>query len=210
MRASPVSSKVGSDDELDGLYAGPAEAVLRAITDRIHSFHRAYLAVATFCCVGTGQDRGMDVSPRGGPSGFVHVLDDRTVAFADWPGNNRIESMRNLVRDDRIAMLFLFPGLEVFMRINGIASVSTDPAILASLMEGGRQPKAATLVSTREILFHCGKAINRSKLWEEESRIDRKALPSIGQILTELGKVRDVSIEELDAHYDESVRKDLY
>ncbi|WP_370673681.1 pyridoxamine 5'-phosphate oxidase family protein [Pleomorphomonas sp. PLEO] len=105
------------------------------------SFHVAYLEKATFFCLATGDSTGLDASPRGGPPGFVRVLDSKTVAFADWPGNNRIESMRNLTQDDRLGMLFLFPGLDVFMRINGHSRISENAALCSSLVEGRRYPK---------------------------------------------------------------------
>src|SRR6218665_1030073 len=130
----------------DPLYAPPAERIQKAVLDRLVGFHEAYLKAATFFCLATGSERGLDVSPRGGPPGFVHVLDAHTVAFADWPGNNRIESLRNLQQDDRLGMVFLFPGLEIFLRINGHGRVSTDTGLLAELREGERTPKAATVV----------------------------------------------------------------
>ena len=101
-----------SRPDLDTLYDPPAERIQKAVLDRLIDFHRDYLRVATFFCLATGSERGLDASPRGGPPGFVHALDDHHVAFADWPGNNRIESLRNLQDDDRVGMLFLFPGLE--------------------------------------------------------------------------------------------------
>src|SRR5690606_16950789 len=128
---------VTSDADLDALYAPPAENILKAIAQRLHPHHRAYLEKATFFAFATVREAGLDVSPRGGPAGFVRVLDDRTIAFGDWPGNNRIESMRNLVHDPRVAMCFIFPGLEIFFRINGTARISTDPALLNRVAEGG-------------------------------------------------------------------------
>ncbi|MDH7795105.1 MULTISPECIES: MSMEG_1061 family FMN-dependent PPOX-type flavoprotein [unclassified Beijerinckia] len=196
--------------DLNALYAPPSEMIQKAVLDRLIDFHEAYLRAATFFCFASGRDSGLDASPRGGPAGFVHVLDPHTVAFADWPGNNRIESMRNLDEDDRAAMLFLFPGLEVFLRINGRARASVDPTLLERLKEGERAPKAAIVVSVSEVLFHCGKAINRARLWSGASQLDRSALPSVGKILASLAQLRDANVEALDAHYDHAVRNDLY
>ena len=196
--------------ELDRLYAPPSAMIQKAVTREITDFHRAYLRVASFFCLATGSDRGLDATPRGGPAGFVRVLDERTVAFADWPGNNRIESLRNLLQDDRAALLFLFPGLDVFLRINGHAHISTEPGLLADLAEGQRQPKCAIVVAVEEVLFHCGKAINRAKLWDPAGGIDRKTLPSVGTMLAALAELKDVSPDALDAHYDEAVKTDLY
>jgi len=203
--------------DLDALYQPPSERIQKAVLDRLVDFHEAYLRAATFFCLATGGENGLDASPRGGPAGFVHMLDPHTVAFADWPGNNRIESMRNLQRDERVGMLFIYPGLEVFMRINGRARLSVEPALLASLAEGGKPPKAATVVSVDEVLFHCGKAVNRARLWDDASRLDRRALPSVGTILSSLagmggGKagMDKAQIAEIDAHYQHAVRNDLY
>lgn len=196
--------------DLDALYAAPSETIQKAVFDRLVEVHEAYLTVATFFCLGTGRGGGLDVSPRGGPPGFVRVLDPHHVAFADWPGNNRIESMRNLEEDDRAAMLFLFPGLEVFLRINGRARVTTDPALLDRLTEGSRQPKAATVVTVHEVLFHCGRAVNRARLWSADSHVDRRAVPSVGKVVATLAELRDADVDTIDAQYDHAMRHDLY
>jgi PPOX class probable FMN-dependent enzyme len=203
--------------DLDALYALPSEMIQRAVMDRLLDFHQEYLKVATFFCLATGSDKGLDASPRGGPPGFVRVLDERTVAYADSPGNNRIESMRNLERDERMGMLFIFPGLELFMRINGRGRVSTDAALLEQLSEGGRAPKTTTVVAIDEVLVHCGKAVNRAKLWSPESQLDRNSLPTVGQMVAKFGKLADPKAEmdasqvaQVNQHYDHAVRNDLY
>ena len=184
--------------------------------DRLIDFHRDYLRVATFFCLATGSARGLDASPRGGQPGFVHALDDHHVAFADWPGNNRIESLRNLEGDERVGMLFLFPGLEIFMRINGRARATTDAALLVRLTEGSKRPKTAIVVAIDEVLFHCGKAINRAGLWRADRHVDREALPTPGRMVEALnaaaqGRAADAAAAgQLDAHYSHGVRHDLY
>jgi predicted pyridoxine 5'-phosphate oxidase superfamily flavin-nucleotide-binding protein len=146
----------------------------------------------------------------------VHALDDHHVAFADWPGNNRIESLRNLERDDRAGMLFLFPGLEIFMRINGRARATTDDPLLARLSEGGKRAKAAIVVAIDEVLFHCGKAVNRAGLWRPERHLDRTTLPTPGHMVEALsaaaqGRALDAAAAaQLDEHYEHGVRHDLY
>lgn len=202
--------------DLDALYDPPAERIQKAVLDHLIDFHRDYLGAATFFCLATGSSRGLDASPRGGPPGFVHVLDDRHVAFADWPGNNRIESMRNLAQDERAGMLFIFPGLDIFMRINGRARVRTTPELLDQLAENGKRPKTAIVVAVDEVLFHCGKAINRAGLWKPEAQRDRRALPTPGQMLTAMNaaaagkQANPAEAAQLDAHYDHAVKHDLY
>jgi PPOX class probable FMN-dependent enzyme len=217
MPAHVATLKNPDQPDLDALYAPPAERIQKAVLDRLVDFHEAYLRKATFFCLATGSERGLDVSPRGGPPGFVHVLDPHTVAFADWPGNNRIESLRNLQRDERMAMVFLFPGLEIFLRINGHGRISTDKDLLAELREGQRTPKTATVVLIDEVLLHCGKAINRAGLWSNSARLDRDTVPTVGHVMAALGKLNivpgvmdDAQVRQVNAHYDHAVRNDLY
>lgn len=126
------------------------------------------------------------------------MLDENTVAYADWPGNNRIESLRNLESDERLGMVFLFPGLEIFTRINGRGRISTDPDLLSELREGDRVPKTATVVLIDEVLLHCGKAINRARLWQDGARIDRDALPTVGKMMAELARLGDAQAAQMD------------
>lgn len=199
-----------SESDLERLYAPPSEHIQKAVMPELLSFHLAYLEKATFFCLATGNSSGLDASPRGGPPGFVRVLNSKAVTFADWPGNNRIESMRNLTEDDRLGMLFLFPGLDVFMRINGHGRLTDDAALRSSLVEGTKVPKLAIVVTVDEVLFHCGKAVNRARLWDEASKIDRTSVPTPGQMLAAMTK-QDASVAEaIDAHYDQAVRTDLY
>ena len=214
---TPESTTDQQAVDLDALYAPPSEMIQKAVLDHLVDFHLEYLNAATFFCLATGSEQGLDASPRGGPAGFVHALDAHTVAFADWPGNNRIESLRNIKQDGRLGMLFIFPGLEIFMRINGRGELSTDPALLARLAEGGRPPKTATVVRIDQVLLHCGKAINRAKLWRADSQLGPAALPTVGKIIAALGKrdnpqaaMDDAQIEQINQHYDHSVRNDLY
>jgi PPOX class probable FMN-dependent enzyme len=203
--------------DLAALYAPPAERIQKAVLDHLADFHAAYLKAATFFCLATAGPGGLDASPRGGPAGFVHMLDRHTVAFADWPGNNRIESMHNLQSDNRVGMLFLFPGLDIFMRINGRARVVTDADLLAGLTEGGKAPKTATVVLVDEVLLHCGKAINRARLWQPDAHLARDALPTVGAMLAALTKMTDAGagmsegqVEEVNAHYAHEVKHNLY
>lgn len=207
MQAFPA---VPGSVDLDALYAPPAERIQKAVLDHLADVHEEYLRVATFFCLATSSADGLDASPRGGPPGFVRVLDPHTVAFADWPGNNRIESMRNLQQDERVGMLFLFPGLDVFLRINGVARVSAWPELLATLQENGKTPKTATVVRLNEVLFHCGKAGNRARLWEAGSHVDRASVPTPGQMLARLTGLSKEETIGLDAHYAHAVKHDLY
>jgi len=195
---------------LSELYAPPSDMIVKAVLDHLLPFHLSYLKAATFFCLASGSADGLDASPRGGAPGFVHALDNKTVAFADWPGNNRIASLTNLQRDDRIGMLFLFPGLEIFMRINGHAAISTHPELLRALAEGARLPKTAIVVKIDEVLFHCGKAINRAKLWHPDSMLDRKSLPSPGEIVAAITGADSATAQAMNEGYYTAIRGNLY
>ncbi len=138
------------------------------------------------------------------------MLDSKTLAFADWSGNNRIESLRNLAEDTRLGMLFIFPGLEVFLRINGRGRLCTAPGLLAQLEEDGHSPKAATLVAIDEVLFHCGKAVNRARLWEPQSIIARDQVPSMGQVSAGLNGLPAAAAATIDERYDHAMKHHLY
>lgn len=208
----PATAPDGAGDaiDLDRLYSPPAESITRGVLPTLTPFHIEYLRVASFFCLATAGHEGLDASPRGGPPGFVQALDERTVAFADWPGNNRIASLRNLGEDDRVAMLFLFPGLDIFLRINGRASRSQAPHLLAQLAEAGKQPKLAVVVAIDETLFHCGKAIHRARLWAPQSQLDREALPTPGRMKAAVLGLDASQVAEADVRYAQAVRSDLY
>ena len=195
---------------LSELYAPPSDMIVKGVLDHLLPFHLSYLKAATFFCLASGSADGLDASPRGGAAGFVHALDNKTVAFADWPGNNRIASLTNLQSDDRIGMLFLFPGLEIFMRINGHAAMSMHPELLRALAEGARLPKTAIVVKIDEVLFHCGKAINRAKLWHPDSMLDRKSLPSPGEIVAAITGADSATAQAMNEGYYTAIRGNLY
>ncbi|MGH6673393.1 MAG: pyridoxamine 5'-phosphate oxidase family protein [Xanthobacteraceae bacterium] len=173
--------------ELEQLYAdAPYGPALFKETDRISPQYRKLVEAAPFCVVATCGPEGLDCSPRGDPPGFVRVLDEHTLAVPDRRGNNRIDSLRNLVRDPRISLLFLIPGVGETMRVNGRASISTDPKLTESFAMNGKAPKCVLMVTVERAYFQCTKAIIRSKLWEASSKVDRKTLPTPGSILAEL------------------------
>jgi len=196
--------------DLDQLYDPPSGTIVKGVMPRLLPFHIKYLEVATFFCLASGNANGLDASPRGGEPGFVHVLDEKTVAFADWPGNNRIDSLRNINDNSRIGMLFLFPGLEVFLRINGHARISRDETLLLRLQERGRIPKTAIHVTIDEVFLHCGKAVNRAQLWRQASRIEPTSVPSLGEMKAAMTGENPTQTQALDADYYREIRGDLY
>jgi uncharacterized protein len=154
--------------------------------DHVTPEYRKLIEAAPFVVLATCGPEGLDCSPRGDPPGFVRVVDEHTLLIPDRPGNNRIDSLRNLVRDPRIALLFLMPGVGETMRIAGRATISTDPKLIESFVINGKLPRSVLIVTVEKAYFQCTKAIVRSKLWDAASKVDRKTLPTPGSILAEL------------------------
>ena len=195
--------------QLEALYGEKKPASVIKEIDHINSSYRKLIEAAPFVAVATGGPEGIDCSPKGDAPGFVHILDDRTLALPDRPGNNRIDGFRNIVRDPRIALLFLIPGVGETLRVNGRAAISIDPELMASFAINGKLPRSVLIVHVDSIYFHCSKAIVRSKLWHEETKIDRKSLPSTGTIIAELSQGR-LGGETYDRELPERVQRELY
>ncbi|HLA19861.1 MAG TPA: pyridoxamine 5'-phosphate oxidase family protein [Pseudolabrys sp.] len=195
--------------QLEALYGEKKPASVIKEIDYINSSYRKLVEAAPFVAVATGGPEGLDCSPKGDAPGFVHILDDRTLALPDRPGNNRIDGFRNIVRDPRIALLFLIPGVGETLRVNGRAAISIDPELMASFAINGKLPRSVLIVHVDSIYFHCSKAIVRSKLWHEETKIDRKSLPSTGTIIAELSQGR-LGGETYDRELPERVQRELY
>ena len=178
---------ITTTEQLETLYAdAPHGPALIKETDYITPEYRKLIEAAPFVVLGTSGPDGLDCSPRGDPPGFVRVIDERTLVIPDRRGNNRIDSLRNLVRDPRVALLFLIPGVGETMRVIGRAKISTDPKLTESSAVNGKVPKCVLVVTVEKAYFQCTKAIIRSKLWDPKSIVDRKTLPTPGSIIAEL------------------------
>ena len=177
---------ITSIEQLQSLYGEKLPTSVIKEIDHINDGYRKLIEAAPFVAIATSGPEGLDCSPKGDAPGFVRILDDKTLAIPDRPGNNRIDSFRNIMRDPRIALLFLIPGIGETLRVNGRASISIDPDLMQSFAVGGKLPRSILIVYIESIYFHCSKAIVRSKLWEEATKIDRKSLPSTGTIIAEL------------------------
>jgi PPOX class probable FMN-dependent enzyme len=174
--------------QLEALYGKPSGPAVVKEIDHISPSYRKLIEAAPFMAIATGGPDGFDCSPKGDAPGFVHILDDKTLAIPDRPGNNRIDGFRNIMRDPRIALLFLIPGVGETLRVNGRASISIDPDLMQSCAVNGKLPRSVMIVHIETIFFHCSKAIVRSKLWDEATKIDRKSLPSTGTIIAEVSQ----------------------
>ena len=183
----------------------PTELVRRKIADRLNPLTRQFVERSPFVVVATGRpDGNLDVSPRGDPAGFVRILDERTLLLPDRPGNKLADSLTNLLSDDRIALLFLIPGVNDTFRVNGRAQIVDDPDLLAGSAVEGKPPRLGILVEVEEAYTQCPKALLRSELWNPERHVDRSELPSSGEIL------RAVADPELDVEEYEEARAARY
>ncbi|MGA8650838.1 MAG: pyridoxamine 5'-phosphate oxidase family protein [Xanthobacteraceae bacterium] len=204
-------SSIDDEEVLRGLYAAPMELALLKQLDRLDPHCRNFLAHSPFCVIAsTRPERGTDVSPRGDAPGFARALDDYTIAIPDRPGNNRLDTMSNIVADAEVGLLFFIPGIDETLRINGTARLSQDPELLAAAAVNGREPRLVILVTVKEAFLHCGKALKRSKLWNEDYRVDKKSFPSLGRMIVEQTKPANVTVEQADEVVEEGYAKHLY
>src|SRR5712691_258788 len=200
---------VTSIDQLEDTYGQPYGPSLVKESDRITAPYSAFIEAAPFFALATSGPDGMDCSPRGDAPGFVRVHDEKTLLVPDRRGNNRIDSLRNILQDPRVALLFLIPGCGETIRVNGRAAISTDPALAQTFLVDGKAPRAVLVVAVDRVFYQCSKAIVRSKLWDPSRHVDRKSLPSSGMILAELTDGR-LGGEAHDRAAPERIKATLY
>ncbi len=185
------------------------EASTAKVADRVTAQYRRLIEVSPFVALATSGPEGLDCSPRGDLPGFVRIHDDKTLMMPDRRGNNRIDSLRNIVRDPRIGMLFLIPGSGTTLRINGTAHLSDDPELLESFAVTEKAPRTVIVMEVGEIYFQCARAIVRSDLWNPDKRIDPKTLPTPGEILAEMSEQR-VGGVDYDRAWPERARQTMW
>ena len=195
--------------ELEAIYGQPNEASTVKVADRITPQYRVLIDRSPFAALATCGAEGLDCSPRGDLPGFVRVHDETTLMMPDRRGNNRVDSLRNIVRNPRIALLFLIPGSGSTLRVNGRARVSADADLLASFKVDGKAPRTVIVMTVDEIYFQCARAIVRSDLWNPDRRVDPKSLPTPGQILAEMSENR-VGGEDYDRAWPERARQTMW
>ncbi|MCW0453608.1 hypothetical protein NB721_002694 [Xanthomonas sacchari] len=176
----PEPHRITDLDALEALYGQPAERALRKQIDHLNTDYQAFVQASPFVVLASAGAEGLDCSPRGDAPGFVQVLDARTLALPDRPGNNRVDTLRNLLQDPRLSLLFLIPGIGETLRVNGRAEIRVDPDLLARFAVGERLPRSVIVVHIEAVYFHCAKAIVRSQLWDPARHLPRDRLPSPG------------------------------
>ena len=194
--------------ELDAIYGETSEASLIKVSDRLTAGYRRLIEASPIVALATSGPEGLDCSPRGDPGAVMTILDDRTLVLPDRRGNNRIDSLRNIVRDGRVALLFLIPGSNTTLRINGRAEISVDPDLLAGLAMEGKLPRSAIVISIGEIYFQCARALMRARIWEQEAWPDVSDLPTPGSLMRELKQ--DVDSRTYDRDWPERAKNSMW
>lgn len=201
--------RITTEEELEALYGAPMQAAIAKEIDYISDQYKAYIDKAPFVVVATVGPEGLDCSPRGDPAGFVRVRDRKTVLIPDRRGNNRIDALRNIIRDPRISLLFLIPGITTTVRINGRAEITTDPELCTSFTMEGKAPKSVLVVTAERVYFQCPKALVRSRLWSADAQIARSELPSTGEILQALTQ-GGIDGAAYDQAYPQRLKETIY
>ena len=202
------SHLVSSEAELEALYGLPAGPAVFKEIDHVSDHYRAFIAAAPFVIVATSGPGGLDCTPRGDPAGFVRVVDRHTLMLPDRRGNNRLDTLRNLVRDPRIALLFLIPGVGRTLRVNGRAVVTTDPALCDAFAIDGKAPRSVVVITAERVYTQCPKALIRARLWDPDAFRTERDLPSSGEILQALQVDFDGAAYERT--YPQRVRETMY
>lgn len=195
--------------QLREIYGAPSERSLKKQLSRFDKHCRAFIARSPFLVIASSDPSGRcDASPKGDAPGFVQVVDDETLLIPDRLGNNRVDTIGNLLERPGVGLIFFVPGLNETLRVNGRARVITDPDLLESLAVNGKVPRSGILVSADEVYFHCGKALIRSDLWNPEKQLRRSEFPSLGEILAD--QIGGISVEESERLTAESYKTRLY
>lgn len=200
---------INSLAELETLYGVPQETSTVKEIDYICPEYRAYIEASPFVTLATAGPEGLDCSPRGDRSGCVRVADEKTLLLPDRRGNNRIDSLRNIVRDPRVGLLFLLPGLGNTLRVNGRAKLSADPDLLASFAVEEKAPRSVAVIMVDAVYFQCARAVIRAELWNPSGHLAKDSLPSPGQILASLSQQR-IGGEEYDRTWSDRARQTMW
>ena len=209
MSTSPSSYAIESIAELEALFGPVGEASIRKEVPTLHPHYQAVIKASPFAVLATAGAEGLDVSPRGDPAGFVEVRDEHTLLLPERRGNNRVDSLRNIVADPRVALLFLVPGVGETLRVNGRATISVEPALLERFAMNGQPPKCVLVIAVETVLFQCARAIVRSKLWQPVPPDAPRPVPTPGEMLEALTQA-SIDGANYDRDLPERQRTTLY
>lgn len=204
-----MTDKITSIEALERIYGVPVAASIIKVADRVTPLYRQMIAASPFCALATAGPEGLDCSPRGDPGTCVYVDDEKTLLIPDRRGNNRIDSLRNIVRDPRVALMMLIPGSGSTLRINGEAELTVDPALLQRFAVKGKEPRCIIRITIRELYFQCARAVLRAGLWDQAAQIDPASLPTPGRILADMTN-GETGGEAYDREWPERAAKTMW
>jgi PPOX class probable FMN-dependent enzyme len=204
--------------ELDAMVLPASGGAAGKTMHRIERYARQFIGLSPFCCLATSDGKGhADVTPRGDQPGFVRVIDEKTLLVPERPGNNRMDSLRNIIQHPSLGLLFLIPGFEDTLRVNGRGRVTKDPGLLAESAVDGKVPKFGVLVAVDEAFFHCAKAFRRSRLWDQKAHVPRNTMPTLARmIMDQMAEAAHEALPDqeavsaVDADIEEDYRTQLY
>ena len=202
------SSVISTAEELRALYGEASPRALIKELDHVSPHYQQFIEASPFAVIGSVGPEGLDTSPRGDPPGFVHVADSRTLLLPDRRGNNRADTLMNIVRDPRVSLLFLIPGIGETLRVIGKAKIVVDKQLCQQFEMQGKLPRSVMVLAVDKVYFQCQKALTRSQLWQAEAKVDRAALPTTGQMISALDESFDG--ESYDRSYAEYQKETIY
>lgn len=201
-------TRIDSREKLAEIYGAPMELAVAKCLSGLDPHSKHFIRLSPFAVISSADGRGnADASPRGDEPGFIKVLDDNTIVMPDRPGNNRIDTLSNIIENPKVGMLFLVPGFNETLRVNGVAEISIDPDLLALFPAKPKPPITAIRITIEEVFLHCAKSLMRSRLWDADSRVDRKTLPTLARMIKDQSAI-DIPVgtqEEADRHFAKSI-----
>ncbi|MGE0152315.1 MAG: pyridoxamine 5'-phosphate oxidase family protein [Reyranellaceae bacterium] len=201
-------NEVSRPEDVRALYGEPSDLVQKKVLSRLDGHCQHFIRLSPFVVIASCDETGADATPRGDAPGFVAILDDRRLLIPDRRGNNRIDTLLNVARNPQVGLLFMVPGINETLRVNGRGSIVTDTALLEPLAAQGKVPTSGLQVAVEEAFFHCGKAMIRSRLWDPDSRVERKSFPTLGRIVAD--QIAGIDAEAADKNLEEGYRSRLY
>ena len=201
---------INSIEELEELYGLPNESALKKQTSFIVEPGRAFIEASPFLILATASENGVDCSPKGDAPGFVQLLDENTLLIPDRPGNKRVDGMKNILQNSKVGIIFMIPGSGVTYRVNGNATISTDPKLLDRFLVGDKRPCSVVIVSVKEAFHHCPKAFVRSKLWSKKDTLVDNLVPNTGTFAAYRDGGNDAYAKKYESDYQKRIKEALY
>jgi PPOX class probable FMN-dependent enzyme len=201
-------NEITNPEEVRALYGEPSDLVRKKVLSRLDGHCQHFIRLSPFVVIASCDETGADATPRGDAPGFVAILGDRRLLIPDRRGNNRIDTLLNVARNPQIGLLFMVPGINETLRVNGVGSITTDQALLEPLAVMGKVPTSGLEVAVQEAFFHCGKAMIRSRLWQEDAKVERKSFPSLGRIVAD--QIAGIDATAAEKNLEEAYRDRLY